>query len=52
VRDAYGKAKGGVLHFVRMEVVEFMLLKGCSLFAWLGDSTSDMPWHAAAVALD
>jgi hypothetical protein len=45
----HGKAKGGVLHFVRMEVVEFLLLKRCSLIGWFGDSTSDLPWHAAAV---
>ena len=51
MRDAYGKAKGGVLHFVRLEVVELMLLKSCSLVGWLGDPNSDVPWHAAAVVL-
>ena len=51
MRDAFGKAKGGVSHFVRMEVVEFMLVKRCSLVGWLGDPNSDVPWHAAAVVL-
>ena len=51
MRDAYGKAKGGILQLVRMKVVEFMLLKKCSLIGWLVDSTSDMSRHAAAVVL-
>ena len=28
-----------------------ILLKGCSLVRWRGDSTSDMFWHAAAAVL-
>jgi hypothetical protein len=49
VRDAYGKAEGGVLHVVMMISMGCTLLKKFSLIRWLGDSTGNMPWHAAAV---